>query len=41
MKWSSKHIMQFENIRGSQVLLLQVQFDPLTGSAVTVSVYPN
>ena len=33
--------MQFENIRGSQVLLLQLQFDPLTGSVVTVSVYPN
>ena len=34
-------IMQYENIRGSQVLLLQVQFDPLTGSLITVSVYPN
>ena len=34
-------IVQFKNIRGSQVVLLQAQFDPLTGSAVTVSVYPN
>ena len=33
--------MQFKIIRGTQVVLLQVQFDPLTGSAVTISVYPN
>ena len=34
-------IIQFENVRGSQVRLLQVQFDPRTGSLITVSVYPN
>lgn len=36
-----KVIMQFEHVRGSQVLLSQVQFDPPTGSLITLSVNPN